>query len=248
VAISGAGKTSWAINIIYNFSKQKKKELFFSLEMSKKEIINRLISREGKIKSDKLRTGNFTENDFKKIFNSAENLYEYDLYIDDNSNQNVYDILNKSTIAKELYNIDYIVIDYLQFLKPSLPNKDIYENTEENMRVIKKLADELNIPIIVLAQFNRQTKKNSNIRPTMSDIRGGSIIENTANVVMILERPDFMRETIIINNVYNNSKIEVSTENLALISIDKNRAGKSQITVPFKVDWSCYKFNEYFKF
>ncbi len=179
----GMGKTSLALNIAENISEGGIGTYFVSLEMSERQLGNRLISSKTGIDSHKLRCGWLEDKDFEEISNTAINLSELKLFIDAKSTT-IQEIENKALSLKEKNNIGLIIIDYMQLLKSS--NKfDIREReVAEISRKLKLLSKDLDIPIIALCQLNRETEKRK--RPILADLRESGSIEQDADNVIFL--------------------------------------------------------------
>ncbi len=183
-ARAGVGKTAFALNIINSASILKNKVgLFFSLEMPNSQIVNRLISIHTGIDNYALRSGKNIN--FKTIEQTVNKINESKFYIEDTSNLTVADMIIKSKQIKRKYGLDYIVIDYLQFIKPSNKNANRFQAVGEIARDLKVLARTLNVPVIALCQLNRALD-NEDRQPTLADLRESGEIENNADLIMFL--------------------------------------------------------------
>ncbi|MFN4245479.1 MAG: replicative DNA helicase [Brevinematia bacterium] len=189
------GKTAFALNLCLNMAKQGKKVLFFSLEMSKEQLVQRLLSTESRIDLKSLRTGNVRESDWESILDAAIKLSSLDVIIDDTPSASIVDIKSKSRkiFAKEK-GIDVIIIDYLQIIEVPKGVSVIRSRNEEIgfvSRSLKGLAKELNLPVIVLSQLSRSVEKRIDKRPILSDLRESGSIEQDADLVAFLYRDEY---------------------------------------------------------
>lgn len=209
------GKTAFALNIATNASVRSNVPiLIFSLEMSKEQLVNRILCSEALIDSNKLRTGKIEENDWVKIVDVLNPLSEAEIYIDDTAGISITEIRAKARKLKLEKNIGLIVIDYLQLIQGS-GNKKIgsrEQEISEISRSLKILAKELNIPVIALSQLSRAAEQRSDHRPMLSDLRESGSIEQDADIVMFLYRDDYYNE-------------ESESKNIAEVIIAKNRSG-----------------------
>ncbi|MBQ6354940.1 replicative DNA helicase [Candidatus Saccharibacteria bacterium] len=192
------GKTTFAQNLAYNVADLNKKGvLFFSIEMSKEEIVDRMISDVAGVNSWNIRTGNVSDDDFSRIGDALGEMDSIPLYIDETSNMTILELRNKARRAAHDHDIGLIIIDYLQLLQGSdrYAGNRVQEVTEIS-RGLKTLARELNVPVIALAQLNRgvtdQSRKSN--RPVLSDLRDSGSIEQDADLVMMLHRPDYYHQ------------------------------------------------------
>ena len=214
------GKTTFAQNIAYNVATRngdKRGVLFFSLEMSKAEIVDRMISSVSGINSWKIRTGNISDDDFADIGDTLGEMNEVPLYIDDTSAMTILELRNKARRAHHDHNLGLIVIDYLQLLQGSdrYAGNRVQEITEVS-RGLKTLARELEIPVIALAQLSRGVTGRDDPRPILSDLRDSGSIEQDADLVMFLHRPDY----------YNQNKEGYVPTNITELLIQKHRHGE----------------------
>ena len=190
------GKTTFAENLAYNISAiNHKSTLFFSMEMSRNEIIDRMISDVSGVNNWNIRTGNLSDDDFAKISDAMGEMSKTPLYIDDTSSMTILQLRNKARrFAHEHDDLGLIIIDYLQLLNGS----DVYRKTgnrvqevTEISRGLKILARDLKIPVIALAQLSRQVTGRDDPRPVLSDLRESGSIEQDADLVMMLHRVDY---------------------------------------------------------
>ncbi|MBR5621043.1 replicative DNA helicase [Candidatus Saccharibacteria bacterium] len=187
------GKTTFAQNIAYNVATiNKSGVLFFSMEMAKNEIVDRMISDASGIDNWSIRTGNISDDDFAKIGDALGEMGEAPVYIDDSSTMTVLELRNKARRAKHDHNIGLIVVDYLQLIQGSdrYAGNRVQEVTEIS-RGLKQLARELEVPVIALAQLSRNVTGRDDPRPVLSDLRESGSIEQDADLVMMLHRVDY---------------------------------------------------------
>ena len=187
------GKTTFAQNIAYNAATiNKRGVLFFSMEMAASEIVDRMVSDVSGVDNWRIRTGNVTDEDFARIGDSLGEMDEVPLYIDDTSSMTILELRNKARRAAHDHDIGLIIIDYLQLLQGSdrYAGNRVQEVTEIS-RGLKTLARELEVPVIALAQLSRQVTGRDDPRPVLSDLRESGSIEQDADLVMMLHRPDY---------------------------------------------------------
>ena len=209
------GKTAFALNIATNVATRSNiPVLLFSLEMSKEQLVNRILCSEAMVDSNKLKTGKIEENDWVKIVEALGPLSESEMYIDDTAGISITEIRAKARKLKLEKNIGLIVIDYLQLIQGSgnRRNGSREQEISEISRSLKILAKELNIPVIALSQLSRAAEQRNDHRPMLSDLRESGSIEQDADIVMFLYRDDY----------YND---ESENKNIAEVILAKNRTG-----------------------
>ena len=187
------GKTTFAENLAYNVAEiNKKATLFFSMEMAKSEIMDRIISDVSGVDNWKIRTGNINDEDFEKISDAMGEMSEIPLYIDDTSSMTILQLRNKARRFAHEHDLGMIIVDYLQLIQGSdrYAGNRVQEVTEIS-RGLKILARELEIPVIALAQLSRQVTGRDDPRPVLSDLRESGSIEQDADLVMFLHRVDY---------------------------------------------------------
>ena len=192
------GKTTLAENLAYNVATRNgdgRGVLFFSMEMSKEELIERMVSTESGVDNWRIRTGNLSDEDFARIGDAMAEMNEAPLYIDDTSSMTVLEVRNKARRAMHDHTISMVVIDYLQLIRGTDRYKgNRVQEVTEISRGLKTLARELEIPVIALAQLNRGVTDRDDPRPVLSDLRESGSIEQDADLVMLLHRPDYYRQ------------------------------------------------------
>ena len=214
----GMGKTSMALNIALNVAKKypKKTVAFFSLEMSKQQLVTRLISNESFVDNKKLVTGRLDPEDWSKIGLASTVLNQTDLRVDDNPSLTVAEMNAK---CRRLENLGLVIIDYLQLMTAAGgPVKYGGENRQQVVsdisRSLKIMAKELNVPVVCLSQLSRANESRQDKRPMLSDLRESGAIEQDADEVLFLYREDY----------YNK---ETEKQNVAECIVAKNRHGET---------------------
>ena len=188
------GKTAFAMNIAENVvTKSRKPVLFISLEMAAVELIERLLCSVAKVNGHKMRTGTLTAEDQKKVVSVAGQLGSAPLFVDDSPTRNVSEIAGaaRRIMRKNDGELGLIVIDYLQLIQPDSPRDPRQEQVAKIARRLKGLARELKVPILCLAQLNRQAEDSKDHRPRLSHLRESGAIEQDADVVMFVHRDDY---------------------------------------------------------
>lgn len=216
----GMGKTAFVVSALRNAAIDYKLPVaLFSLEMSAQQVMYRLISAEAEIDSQKLRKGDLDIEDWKAIHSRVNNLDNAPIYIDDTPALSVLELRTKARRLKAFHDIKLLIIDYLQLM--TVRNDRSGMNREQEIahisRSLKTIAKELNIPVIALSQLSRSVESRLDKKPILSDLRESGSIEQDADVVMFLYRPEYygFKET---------DKGE-STQGLAEVIVSKNRSG-----------------------
>ncbi|MBQ3352894.1 replicative DNA helicase [Candidatus Saccharibacteria bacterium] len=190
------GKTTFAQNLAYNIASiNKKGVLFFSMEMAKNEIVDRIISDVSGVNNWNIRTGNLSDEEFQRIGDAMEEMDELPVYIDDTSSMTIMELRNKARRAMHDHNIGIVIVDYLQLIAGSDRYKgNRVQEVTEISRGLKVLARELEIPVVALAQLSRSVTGRDDPRPVLSDLRESGSIEQDADLVMFLHRPDYYKQ------------------------------------------------------
>lgn len=223
------GKTSFALNIAqYAAIHGKVPVAVFSLEMSKEQLVNRMLCSEVMIDSQKMRVGKLDDSDWQKMAMALGPLSEAPIYIDDTPGVTVMELRAKCRRLKLEKDLGLIVIDYLQLMQGRGKTENRQQEVSEISRSLKILAKEINVPVITLSQLSRAPEARSDRRPMLSDLRESGAIEQDADMVMFLYRDDY----------YNP---ETEKQNIAEVIIAKNRNGA---TGTVELRW----FGEYTKF
>ena len=184
------GKSSLALNIATNVSKEKKVTAFFSLEMTKEELVQRVLFSEAKVTSGDARKGQLGPEKWSRVVEAASKVNNMPLYFDDASVITVTDIRAKSRRLKASKGLDLIVVDYLQLMQ-GLSGDNRQQEIAEISRNLKNLARELKVPILALSQLNRAAEAREDKRPRLGDLRESGAIEQDADIVMMLYRDDY---------------------------------------------------------
>lgn len=184
------GKTAFALNLAQNAAiKGKKTVCLFSLEMSREQLVQRMLCSDSGVNMQSVRTGSISDMDLVKIATSLDPLSKADIYIDDSPGCGVAEIRSKCRRLKSRTGLDMIVIDYLQLMQTSRKHDNRVLEISETTRKLKIMARELNVPVILLSQLSRGPEQRSDHRPVMADLRESGAIEQDADVIMLLYRP-----------------------------------------------------------
>lgn len=186
------GKTAFALNIAQNAAVRAHKTVaVFSLEMSKEQLVQRMLSAEANIDAHVLRTGQLTDDDWTKLTLAIAALSEAPLYIDDSAQVTIADMRSRLRRLQVERGVDLVVIDYLQLIHSRGRSDNRQQEISEISRNLKALARELSVPIIALSQLSRSVEQRQDKRPMLSDIRESGSIEQDADVVAFLYREDY---------------------------------------------------------
>ncbi len=210
------GKTAFALNIAQYasvYAEPRYPVAIFSLEMSKEQLVTRLLCSESRVDASRLRTGHLLDGEWDKIMRGAEKLFEARLFIDDTPAISVLELRAKARRLKAEHDIGMIVVDYLQLMRGSGAPESRQQEISEISRSLKALAKELSVPVVALSQLNRGLESRTDKRPMMSDLRESGAIEQDADVIMFVYRDE----------VYNKDNPEVRGK--AEIIIGKQRNG-----------------------
>ncbi len=188
----GMGKTSFALNIARHAAvKAGKRVAFFSLEMSKEQLVSRLLSTEAMVDGTRLRTGKLSEDEWARLIEAGDILSKTQLYFDDNPTITVPEIKAK---LRRLDHVDLVVIDYLQLMTSSSRIDNRVQEISQITRGLKILAKELDVPVLTLSQLARDSEKRTNHRPVLSDLRDSGSIEQDADIVLFLYRDEYYQD------------------------------------------------------
>lgn len=220
----GVGKTAFALNVAQFVGlKTDKTVAMFSLEMGADQLVQRMLASEGLIDSQHLRTGQLTDEEWRKLVVAAGSLDNTSIYIDDTPGIKMSEIRAKARrLAKEKGNLGLIVIDYLQLIEgPRSESRQ--QEVSAISRQLKKLAKELHIPVIALSQLSRSVEQRQDKRPVLSDIRESGSIEQDADIVAFLYRDDYYRDE---RDEDDEGEVEAEEDNGEVeVIIEKNRSG-----------------------
>jgi replicative DNA helicase len=217
----GMGKTAFVLSAARNTALQGFGVAIFSLEMSSVQLVKRLIAGESRINSEKLRKGDLADHEFQQLHSRIQKLAAAPLYIDDTAAISIFDFRAKCRRLKAQYDIQLVIIDYLQLMSAKDGKNSGNREQEISMisRSIKEIAKELNIPIIALSQLSRSVEQRSDKKPILSDLRESGAIEQDADIVSFLYRPSYYK---ILK--YDDG---TSTQGIGEFLIEKHRNGKT---------------------
>jgi replicative DNA helicase len=185
------GKTAMSLNLVRNMIVQEQKAVFFvSLEQSRIELAERLLCSQGKVDSHRLRKGHLNADDMQRLMEASDQLSQAKLFIDDSPAQGMLRIAANARRLKMRHGLDIVFIDYLQLIEPDNKRDSRQEQVAAISRRLKFLAKELEIPVVALAQVNRSSEDRQDHRPRLSDLRESGSLEQDADTVMLLHRPD----------------------------------------------------------
>ncbi len=187
------GKTAFTLNIASYVGTHGGKVAFFSLEMSKEQLMQRMLCAEGGIDATKLRTGQLDTQEWNKLVHVADTLSRAPIYIDDTAGITVMELRSKARRLKAEHGLDLIIIDYLQLMqgRPSKNGDNRQQEISEISRSLKALARELDVPVIALSQLSRSVESRQIKKPMLSDLRESGSLEQDADIVMFLYREDY---------------------------------------------------------
>ena len=190
----GMGKTAFTLSLARNAAGFGKPVAIFSLEMANIQLVQRLISMESEINSRNLRNGDLEEYEWKKLHDAVEKMTEVPIYIDDTPAINIFEIRAKCRRLKQNHGIELVIIDYLQLMSgaPNSKRGNREQEISSISRSLKGLAKELNVPVIALSQLSRAVEtRGGNKKPQLSDLRESGAIEQDADIVTFIYRPDY---------------------------------------------------------
>ncbi len=230
----GMGKTALALNIAINATKARGCSVaVFSLEMRKEELARRLLCGEARVDGGRLRTGMLSADDWRRLTSAAGPLTEQKIFIDDTAAITIMQLRGKARRLKSEHGLDMIVIDYLQLMRSGTRNDSREQEISEISRSLKALSKELDVPVVALSQLNRgvETRPGKDKRPQLADLRESGAIEQDADVIMFVYRPE----------VYAKDEERGAVRGLAEIIIGKQRSGPTGIV-------KCKFFHEFTRF
>lgn len=207
------GKTAFVLNIAQHVAfRQNKTVAIFSLEMSKEQLVNRLLSLESHVDSQHIRTGQLSESEWEDLIQSAGSIGKSNLIIDDTPGISIAELRSKCRKFKMEHDLSMIIIDYLQLMSGSGRSDSRQQEISDISRSLKAVARELSVPVLALSQLSRAVEQRPDHRPMLSDLRESGAIEQDADVVMFIYRDDY----------YNH---DTEKPNVAEIIIAKQRNG-----------------------
>lgn len=208
------GKTAFSLNIAHNAAlKSGSKVALFSLEMSKEQLIQRMVSAESRVELNKLKNGNLNEEEWPRVIRAMDILSKTEIYIDDTPGINMVELRSKCRRLKMDKGLDLVLIDYLQLMESDSRVENRQQEISKISRSLKILAKELDCPVIALSQLSRAPEQRSDHRPMLSDLRESGAIEQDADMVMFLYRDEYYNE-------------DSEDKNVAEIIIAKHRNGE----------------------
>ena len=209
----GMGKTGFALSLAKNAAQTHKKHVaIFSLEMGNEQLVQRLISQQTGIDSQRLRTGKLEDNEWALFTHAIETLGDTRIFLDDTPGITPLQLRTKCRRLHLEYGLDLIIIDYLQLMAGDTRNENRVQEVSYISRQLKNLAREINVPVLAAAQLSRAVEQRSDKRPVLSDLRESGSLEQDADIVMFIYRPE----------VYED---DPAKENVAEVIISKHRNG-----------------------
>ncbi len=247
------GKTSLATNIAFNSasklqeSGKKSTIAFFSLEMSSEQLSTRILAEQARIRSNDIRRGRISDEQFDKFLETSKNISELPLYIDETPAISIAALSNRARRIKRLFGLDMIIVDYIQLMRGSSTNKDgRVQEISQITQGLKAIAKELSIPVVALSQLSRQVEQRDDHKPQLSDLRESGSIEQDADVVMFVYREGYYlqrkepREATVEHAEWQAKMNEVA--HLAEIIIGKQRHGPvGKVTLEFEEQFTKFK-------
>ena len=247
------GKTSLATNIAFNAAKKlqdrgKKSTIaFFSLEMSSEQLSTRILAEQSRIRSNDIRRGKISDEQFDKFIETSKNIAELPLYIDETPAISIAAMSNRARRIKRLFGLEMIIVDYIQLMKGTTINKDgRVQEISQITQGLKAIAKELSIPVVALSQLSRQVEQRDDHKPQLSDLRESGSIEQDADVVMFVFREGYYlqrkepREATVEHAEWQAKMNEVA--HLAEIIIGKQRHGPvGKVILEFEEQFTKFK-------
>ena len=216
----GMGKTSFALNIARHAAVNAKKTVcFFSLEMTRDQLAQRMLSNEASIESEKLRTGELSTDEWTRLAQAGTNLASAQIYFDETSGITVPEMKAK---LRRMPKVDLVVIDYLGLMQSAKKTENRVQEVSEITRNLKGMAKELNVPVLACAQLSRGTEaRGKSHRPALADLRESGSIEQDADIVMFIYRENYYKS----ETDENTNPENMPDPNKAEIIVAKNRHG-----------------------
>ena len=247
------GKTALATNIAFNAAQKmqdkgrKSSIAFFSLEMSSEQLSTRILAEQSRIKSNDIRRGKISDEQFDKFIETSKNISELPLYIDETPAISIAAMSNRARRIKRLFGLDMLVVDYIQLMRGTFNNKDgRVQEISEITQGLKAIAKELSVPVVALSQLSRAVEQRDQKKPQLSDLRESGSIEQDADVVMFVYREAYYLERLeprpaTVEHAEWQAKMnEVS--NLAEIIIGKQRHGPTgNVMLEFEAMFTKFK-------
>ncbi len=209
----GMGKTALALSIAKNVAIEDHPVAIFSLEMSREEVVTRLLCSQGRIDSQRLRTGRLTDGDFTRLSNAAAVLYNKPIYVDDSPGLTVTEIRAKCRRLSRRPGLGLVIVDYLQLMTSHAGQENRQQEIATISRNLKNLARELHVPVLAVSQLNRSLEAREDKRPRLGDLRESGAIEQDSDVVLFIYRHEYYHPEL------------VESKGMAEIQIAKHRQG-----------------------
>jgi len=246
------GKTALATNIAFNAarklqeSEKKSSIAFFSLEMSSEQLSTRILAEQSRIKSNDIRRGKITDDQFETFIEASKNISELPLFIDETPAISIAAVSNRARRIKRLFGLDLIIVDYIQLMRAINTKDGRVQEISEITQGLKALAKELSVPVLALSQLSRAVEHRDDKKPQLSDLRESGSIEQDADVVMFVYRESYYlerkepRPATVEHAEWQAKMNEVS--NLAEIIIGKQRHGPTgNIMLEFEAMFTKFK-------
>ncbi len=246
------GKTALATNIAFNAAKkiqeigEKSSVAFFSLEMSSEQLSTRILAEQSRIKSNDIRRGKISEEQFDKFIETSKDISELPLYIDETPAITIAALSNRARRIKRLYGLNLVVIDYIQLMRGANQNNGRVQEISEITQGLKALAKELAVPVVALSQLSRAVEQRDDKKPQLSDLRESGSIEQDADVVMFVYREAYYlqgkepRPATVEHAEWQAKMNEVS--HLAELIIQKQRHGPTgNVMLEFEAMFTKFK-------
>ena len=246
------GKTALATNIAFHAAKKlqekgtKSSIAFFSLEMSSEQLSTRILAEQSRIKSNDIRRGRISEEQFDKFIETSKNISELPLYIDETPAISIAAMSNRARRIKRLYGLDLVVVDYIQLMSAANTRDGRVQEISEITKGLKALAKELSVPVLALSQLSRAVEHRDIKKPQLSDLRESGSIEQDADVVMFVYREAYYLEKLeprpaTVEHAEWQAKMN-DVSNLAEIIIGKQRHGPTgNINVEFEAMFTKFR-------
>ena len=227
-----AGKTAFALNVVQQVAVEAGRvALIFSLEMSKEQLVQRLLCSEARVDSHRVRTGYLETGDWKRIGAAAGRLADAPLFIDDTANLSVLEARAKARRIRAEHGLDLVVIDYLQLMQGRWRAENRQQEISEISRSLKALAKELEVPVVALSQLSRAVEARGDSQPRLSDLRESGALEQDADVIVFLHRP----------GLYKDNPADAE-KNLTDVIVGKQRNGPTdKIQLVFKPEYTRFE-------
>lgn len=214
------GKTAFALNLMSQIAKKNDNPhiAFFSLEMPASQILMRFLAIESGVPISTIRRSEFQAQDIESLKMAMDKLQQFNFHIDETAGLRINELKSKARKLKMEYGLDAIFIDYLQLITTSNPNIGRVQEVSYISRELKAIAKELEVPVIALSQLSREVEKRINKKPQMSDLRDSGAIEQDADIIMMLYRPEYYS---------NDTEVVVNYAGETIVGIEKNRNGST---------------------